>query len=279
MTVEFKVIQMMQWLIMALLLGATGAVFASTIFSPASGVVCDKKSNYCVDEQGISMGLTKHYLGQKAQDALMNVIGDGVGVSLTEYTLSNGVYCDSNKKQCYVDRYYPQTKEKFERKLTMEIFVPMTTKENQVPQCQADQIKARFDSKKGAFDGMSQQGFLLILRNHSKKSCTLEALPTLAFKDANNTLLNVKRNTPKDLSSEPALLPVIVQPDKEVSMRLHWVSSNVFDDAHCVTPNKTVLTLQGGTVSLPFNRQICSPKGNIAFFDQTQLEPMIQDKY
>ena len=109
-------------ILMAVLLGLSTSTFAAAVFSPAKGVVCDKKSNFCVDNQGISMGLTTEYLGSKSQKKLQKSLGDGAGVSLGEYTFSNGVYCDSHEKQCYTDRYYPRTQDKQEPKLTAQIF-------------------------------------------------------------------------------------------------------------------------------------------------------------
>lgn len=110
-------------LMVVLLAGATSAsAFATAVFSPDKGVVCDKKANFCVDEQGISMGLTTQYLGSKSQEKLQKSLGDGTGVSLGEYTFSNGVHCDSHEKQCYTDRYYPRSKDKQETKLTEQIF-------------------------------------------------------------------------------------------------------------------------------------------------------------
>jgi hypothetical protein len=38
-------------LMMAVLLGASISALAADIYSPASGVVCDKKAGYCVDNQ------------------------------------------------------------------------------------------------------------------------------------------------------------------------------------------------------------------------------------
>ncbi|CAI1867703.1 Fels-1 Prophage Protein-like [Serratia quinivorans] len=113
---------MNKMMLMAVLLAISTSPFAASLFSPTKGVVCDKKSNFCVDEQGISMGLTTQYLGSKAQEKLQKSLGDGAGVSLGEYTLSNGVHCDSKEKQCYTDRYYPRKKDKQEPKLTTKIF-------------------------------------------------------------------------------------------------------------------------------------------------------------
>lgn len=109
-------------MLMTLLLCVSTSTLASPIFAPTTGVMCDKKANFCVDDQGISMGLTTQYLGGKAQKKLQKSLGDGAGVSLGEYTLSNGAHCDSKEKQCYTDRYYPRSKDKQEPKLTAQIF-------------------------------------------------------------------------------------------------------------------------------------------------------------
>ena len=109
-------------ILMTVLLGLSVSTFAATIFSPSKGIVCDKKANFCVDDQGISIGLTTQYLGNEAQEKLAKVIGDGINVNLWDYTLSNGVHCDSHEKKCYTDRYYPRTKDKDEPKLTEKIF-------------------------------------------------------------------------------------------------------------------------------------------------------------
>ncbi|POG24448.1 hypothetical protein C2855_05090 [Aeromonas bestiarum] len=96
--------------LMTLLL--TGAAQAApAVFSPEAGVLCDKKAGFCADPQGISMGLTKVHLGDKAQDKLVTLFGSMDGIDMGSYTLSNGVHCESSEKQCYQDRYFPRTKE------------------------------------------------------------------------------------------------------------------------------------------------------------------------
>lgn len=113
---------MKKLLVMIALLGGATSVLAADIYSPGNGVVCDKKAGYCVDNQGIAMGLTALYLGKMAQDKLQKSLGDGRGVNSREYTLSNGVHCDSNERQCYKDRFYPRTPDKKENTLTKQIF-------------------------------------------------------------------------------------------------------------------------------------------------------------
>ncbi|ENX4473466.1 YcgJ family protein [Enterobacter roggenkampii] len=113
---------MKKLLVMAVLLGMSASALAADIYSPASGVVCDKKAGYCVDDEGISMGMTSKYLGEQAYNKLDKTLGNGTDINLGEYTLSNGVHCDSVAKQCYKDRFYPRTPDKKENILTQQIF-------------------------------------------------------------------------------------------------------------------------------------------------------------
>jgi uncharacterized protein len=70
------------------------------VFSPGQGIICDKKSNFCADKHGISFGLTKEYLGQKAVEKFKKMIEGIENMDMKTYTLSNGLSCDSNKKIC-----------------------------------------------------------------------------------------------------------------------------------------------------------------------------------
>lgn len=87
---------------------------------PSSGVVCDTVAGYCVDQNGISLELTKAHLGKKSAEILEKKINNTD--NLKEYTLSNGVHCDSHERQCYTDRYYPRTEDKKEKKFTSWLF-------------------------------------------------------------------------------------------------------------------------------------------------------------
>ncbi|AMH00563.1 hypothetical protein AL485_16065 [Serratia liquefaciens] len=88
-----------------MLLSTMGGAHAADVFYPQQGEVCDRVSHFCADRQGISMGLTELHLGKAAQDKLQQALGDGVGVHLDSYTLSNGVYCESKTHTCYSDRF------------------------------------------------------------------------------------------------------------------------------------------------------------------------------
>ena len=72
--------------------------FSKNVFSPEKQVLCDRKSKFCSDSFGISLGFTKEFLGDKAQNIwLKRMTRDFDG---TIFTMSDGIYCDTNKKIC-----------------------------------------------------------------------------------------------------------------------------------------------------------------------------------
>ena len=83
----------------ALIVGLSSFVSASSVYSPSKGVICDKKSGFCSDSYGISIGMTKDFLGQKAADKWTKNLSDK-DFDPTVYAMSNGLYCDTKKKIC-----------------------------------------------------------------------------------------------------------------------------------------------------------------------------------
>jgi len=69
------------------------------VYSPEQGVICDKKSEFCSDSYGISLGMTKDFLGQKAADKMTKILSDK-DFDATVYAMSNGLYCDTKQKIC-----------------------------------------------------------------------------------------------------------------------------------------------------------------------------------
>lgn len=78
------------------------------VYTPSQGVICDKKAGFCADSEGISMAYTKEYLGQAAQDKMMERIKESGGPAnfdATWFTLSNGVSCKTKEKACTVSKF------------------------------------------------------------------------------------------------------------------------------------------------------------------------------
>jgi hypothetical protein len=77
------------------------ATIKGAVFSPESGVVCDKKGGFCADAEGVSVAMTRMYLGAKAEKHLMEQIDKGgKDFDATIFTMSDGIVCDSRVKQC-----------------------------------------------------------------------------------------------------------------------------------------------------------------------------------
>ena len=70
----------------------------ANVYSPDDGIICDKKSQFCADSQGISLGWTKEYLGARAAKVWTKRITRNFDT--TVFTMSNGLYCDTNEKIC-----------------------------------------------------------------------------------------------------------------------------------------------------------------------------------
>lgn len=93
--------------------GAHASHKHSSVYSPAQGVVCDKKAGFCSDSYGISMGLTKEYIGQAAQDKLMSY----KDFDTSAFTMSNHVFCDTNVRTCYTSKLKDTVDHYFTNKL------------------------------------------------------------------------------------------------------------------------------------------------------------------
>lgn len=73
----------------------------SALKSPEKNVLCDKY--VCVSaKEGVSVALTKKYLGDKRAKA----IEQGGDFDKTAMTFANGIFCDINEQKCHVNRYF-----------------------------------------------------------------------------------------------------------------------------------------------------------------------------
>ena len=79
-----------------------GSANRGSVYSPSRGVVCDRKSGFCADSYGISLGLTKEYLGQKNEEIWNKRMNSNF--DSTVFGMSNRVYCDTNIRTCYQDK-------------------------------------------------------------------------------------------------------------------------------------------------------------------------------
>ena len=75
---------------------ASAALAEQAIFSPDGGVLCDRKSGFCADSEGVSMAYTEQFLGKKAAQKLLKIMGSDSDMS--SFTMSNGTLRDTREK-------------------------------------------------------------------------------------------------------------------------------------------------------------------------------------
>lgn len=106
--------------VLLMLLAATFATFAIGLDYHKEGAICDKQSGFCADRMGVSVGLTKLYLGEKAEQKLMAQINE-VGIQnfdATNFTMRGGLTCDTKVRTCWTNRF----DKKIDHKATQTLF-------------------------------------------------------------------------------------------------------------------------------------------------------------
>ncbi len=71
------------------------------------GAICDRESGFCVDHQGVSVAITKMYLGDAAEARLMAEINK-VGIQdfdAGSFTMRGGLTCKVAEKTCWTSKY------------------------------------------------------------------------------------------------------------------------------------------------------------------------------
>jgi len=87
-----------------------------SVYFPEHGIICDKKSGFCADKEGIAMGYTQVYLGQAAAEKFNNMINK-YHMETYSYTLSNGIHCDSKDRKCYNNKWKKKVNHEYTSKL------------------------------------------------------------------------------------------------------------------------------------------------------------------
>ncbi|MFZ4170538.1 DUF4232 domain-containing protein [Enterobacter ludwigii] len=140
-----------------------------------------------------------------------------------------------------------------------------------VSSCQQSGITLRIDDRHGQYDGMSQGGTTLMLQNTGAGACLLPQLPALSFSDAEHHPVMAERRPVPGMHPGPVLPPVTVAAGAELQTELHWVSGDVFDGGHCIRPAFVSLELDGGTLTVPFDHQMCAAKGQNGYYSQSMI--------
>ena len=96
----------MKKIVLFSLLTAAFSVQAAGLDYYKEGAICDRKAGFCADHMGVSLALTKMYLGAKAEQKMMDRINKVGAESFnpTMFTMSGGLTCHTQEKQCWTSR-------------------------------------------------------------------------------------------------------------------------------------------------------------------------------
>jgi heat shock protein HslJ len=79
----------------------------AAIYSPRQGVICDSVNQFCVDSDGISVALSAEIFGAEAREKWQDIL-DSEDFDPTSYSMSSGLYCDSQARICKTVRWDEQ---------------------------------------------------------------------------------------------------------------------------------------------------------------------------
>jgi hypothetical protein len=142
-----------------------------------------------------------------------------------------------------------------------------------VPPCPAAALSLATDAEGGAFDGMSQSGTLLVIRNIGPSACSVPGLPRLTLLDAHGKALPITRKAPIGMHPGPVVLPVGIAPGAEVTAKLHWVSGPVYDRNRCYDVKGVSVTIGGTAIRTNLSAHICGNAASGVTFGQPILQP------
>jgi hypothetical protein len=139
------------------------------------------------------------------------------------------------------------------------------------PPCDVAQLSFAVDRQGGYFDGMSQSGTLLVVRNLGPQACSVPARPELIFMDAHGKPLPVSARQQPGMHPGPVILPVAVPPGAELTSEARWVSSDAYGANNCVEPQSIALSLGGQSLVAPLKTRLCGPAGQSPAYTATLL--------
>lgn len=139
--------------------------------------------------------------------------------------------------------------------------------------CQASQLSLTLDDGNGRFNGMSHSGTSLVLRNTGTAACTLPTMLQPGFTDADGQALALAAQASTGTQAETAPT-MLLATGARAGSDMRWVSGNVYDHGHCVSPVAISLNVDGQALRSRFAGHLCGPGGQPPGYTLTPLRPL-----
>jgi hypothetical protein len=130
-----------------------------------------------------------------------------------------------------------------------------------VQPCKPYQLSFNTDNENGAFNGMSQSGTLLVLRNLSPSACTVPGRPVVIFQNSSHHALPATLQTPRGMHPGPVILPVVIPAGAEVTSRIRWVSNDAYGANNSNAPAFLSIQISGHALTRKFQGRLFGPAG------------------
>lgn len=158
----------------------------------------------------------------------------------------------------------------FSPKLVLAAVIPSSS--SQPAQCSVSDLSFNIDDKNGYFNGMSQSGVLLVLRNIGSRACSVPARPILSFEDTKYRTLSISLQVPMGMHPGPVILPITIPVGARVTSQLHWISSDVYGNSNCISPAFISISIGERVLRAKFNGYLCGPAGKNPTYTLTLLK-------
>jgi membrane-bound inhibitor of C-type lysozyme len=139
------------------------------------------------------------------------------------------------------------------------------------PACEPTHLALALDGGDGRFNGMSHSGTSLVLSNSGTVACAVPARPKLGFTDPGGKVLDITAGEPAAQAAD--VRPLTLAPDATITSDLRWISGDVFDHGHCVSPTRLTLTLGSETLSTAFDGHLCGEAGKPISYTLASFKP------
>ena len=124
--------------------------------------------------------------------------------------------------------------------------------------CTQSNVSVAFDDANGRFNGKTESGGLLVIRNFGDQPCTVLPRPAFRFEDKDSNPLDLTWAAPRFMHPGPVMIPIIIPPGAEVTGHMQWVSSPSDLSLSCVRSAIMEVKLDGDTgPRIPFGHDLC----------------------
>ncbi len=139
-----------------------------------------------------------------------------------------------------------------------------------LPPCRVNGLRVSLDDRRGDFNGMSQSGAELSIRNLGP-DCLLVALPLVQLRDGRNRIVPAVRQAPRGMHPGPVMVPVHLAAGHRAATELRWTSGPLFPHSRRVRAARISVKIGAGTLTIPLAATLYGAVGQPVAFEQTPL--------